>query len=72
MENVCNAGASIYQPSFPCFIPVIANSSGYAELYNGTSRNKKNVAQKDFFSITKEYFFIFHPLQMSFSSDECL
>lgn len=49
MENVCNAAPSIYQPGFPCFIPVIANTSGYAEPYNGTSRNKKNMAQKDFF-----------------------
>lgn len=46
MENVCNAATSIYQPTFPCFIPVITNTSGYGESYNSTSRNKKQTKKK--------------------------
>lgn len=56
MENVCNAAISIYQPSFPCFIPVIANTSGYAEPYNGTSRNKKMWLRKILLKLLKNIF----------------
>lgn len=62
MENVCNAATSIYQPTFPCFIPVITNTSGYGESYNSTSRNKKKkkwVRKIHFFKWLNNIFFHF-------------
>lgn len=34
VEHVCDTDKSICQPTFPCFIPVIDNTSSYTEPFN--------------------------------------